>query len=81
VGWSARLVGSLAERWSEHRPSPPVYGRHVAVGQAGKEGAACSCAGAAMAWAWAGEATLGQTRGGRPGKRQIEFFNLFSIPN
>jgi len=58
-----------------------VYGRRVAAGQAGKAGAARSRVGAAMVWAWAGEATLGQTRGGRPGKKQIDFFNIFSIPN
>jgi len=58
-----------------------VYGRRVAAGQVGKAGAARSCAGAATLWAWADEATLGQTRGGRPGKKQIEFFNIFSIPN
>jgi len=53
----------------------------VAAEHAGKVGAARSRVGAAAVWAWAGEATLGQTQGGRPGKKQIEFFNLFSIPN
>ena len=43
-------------------------------------GAARSRAGAAAAWAWAGEATLGQTRGGRPGKKQIEFSIYFLFP-